>query len=584
MANPIWGRITYGSLSDDTGNSSFTLAAGLSPSVCTIEAVPWQSSAPPPVVADVTIEGTFGRWVFHDCALRDPQFTLGGSPRIVYTICDRRWKWETAGGIVAGRFNWRRDTTKGTPWGTSGVDPVENVMSPRELVSAILEGMGEKGVDVSQIPDLPLEQYPFFDWDPVPSRLALGEVLDAVRCVLTLGTDDKVHIYRYGQGGALGLEDWASTEGRGLSAQVRPDSLRFIAGPTRYETLLRTKPVARELDGRWVDLDKVSYKPKDGWENTDLDGFNVEEDFTLPTGVVTDYDEKRAKAAVIALAQETVYRCWMLQPVQADDSESLADIKKLDLQSIELQSVLLGREFDPVVGKATERVPYVEGQFAGVGGFLGNTRPATRYSGGLSIDAQSLVLTTADRMIRYQDDGTRRPALLFARVAFNYRDPKFKSLYRHGVQRKMGPVRNTGEELVRRDDVELRYFARFASPDPGDKLSSGGGSTTAVNDPDGVSSNKYKLKSVQDNKADVDRAAKYYLDAATTKYLTLPQLTRSGPGLHNVSPNGRIPQVTWSLSGGVPFTMASEGVEHDPVVPPYSVRSRAERERDRRRG
>lgn len=562
MATVIEGRIAFGTLVSDTGNSTFTLSAGLDPSVCVIEAAPINPF--PPLIAPLVIEGTFGRTVFRDCALRSPQLSLGDSQRIAYTIVDRRWRWQEGGGIMRGRFNWRREQTTGTPWGTASTEPLENRRSPREIVIELLRLLGETDFDASQIPDIPTDQWPTFEFDHVPARLALGQVLDAVRCVLTLGVDDRVRIYRPGTGASIGRADHAHQEGYGINIKLRPDALYFIGSETKYEATFQTEPVGKDLDGSWKHIDRLSYKPKTGWEEADLEGVDVGIDFD-PMATLPDYDKERSKAMAIALAQDTVFRCWRILPRFADGSTSLDDITLLRVDRLNLLDTLLGRSYDPVTSHRVERRPFVEGQFFDSQLFLGNSPAATRYRGGVSVDAENSLIVTADKMYRLDDSGKTKPALLFARLAFTYRHNDHCVPHRYLKLRRMpGATLGAGADGVRRDDVERRVFARFKSPPP-----AGG---------------PYSLAGVNTNDAEVSRAADYYLDAAQREYIAVPQMTRVLIGLHGVEPSALVPQVSWATQNGIPTTTATEGGEHDLIVLPYRDRSRQERDRDMRRG
>lgn len=558
----IVGRIRYENLESDTGDAFFTLSAGVSPSAAQIVSVPHRERIP--LTGTLTIEGNFGTMTFRNCALQDPQFRDDNNPRVIYTILDRRWRWAEAGGVVAARLNYRVDTTRGTVWGSGSTRPIENPRHPREIVRLLLQQLGEPSADVSAVPDMRPEEWPLCDWDYLPSRECLSDILSRLRCKLILTPQDRFRVEPEGHGAPYRLPAWETSSSDGFEGVTRPDALAFIGAKGLFETLVATEAVGKDLDQKWKPIDDLSYRPKLGWSLADFEGIDVGTDFNVsqfPAGL----DKKRARLMAVALAKATVWRCYRLKSEIADGTTKIGKIDDFDVSLADPLGVLMGREKDRVTGQRVERRPYAEGEWYDEAGFsVRNTAPGTRYRNEIAIDPENRIVTFPSPVYRLGKGGIVLPARMFVRVAFHYRDRKSRQHLRYTEERRLsGPPLGAGVEGVRREDVEARIFQTFAPP-------------AAPRGP-------YILKATQTNEQDVKLAADYYLKQAARAYVPDREQTFELVGLHPIPMSANIAQVTWETRGGEPSTRYSFNTEHDVAVPPYHARKRIERQADRER-
>lgn len=194
----------------------------------------------------------------------------GGGISWVISIEDRRWRWRQ--GVVNGKYNELDHHGKLVPW---------TIRSPTELALLCLAELGETNFFI----DLPAgltqndgasyaarlrvgQNFPDFgtnpptDWTVTSAAAALTQICSRYgRRIFLDPVTGRVVIARSGGDIPIPLAS-INTEGIGFSAKPKPRAVVAVGAQNRYQMRLTLLPVAREWDGTYVDLDSVSYAPK----------------------------------------------------------------------------------------------------------------------------------------------------------------------------------------------------------------------------------------------------------------------------------------------------------------------------------
>lgn len=292
-----------------------TLESGVTPSTFLLEVIPNEVNlnlGEPPLPPFGTLEFSDGddSFRFKDMAvikafLDTPE--EDGSSRVPaetwrLKLADRRWKWADL------RASFKLNTPR--PGGEAGNISQDSV-SARGICQLVLERIGETGYDIQQVPE---DIFPYFRVARGNPMVALAEMLEKMGFVISLGSDDKVHIDRIGVGPDLPV---GSERNRRIPhwRKDTPGKITIHCGPTVYGSLVELQAVGLERrlergsDGfwksyaSWKNIDDLSYKPGDGWEHVD-------------PWWMQDVDEEDRHEAI-----ETVYRYYapitVLDPARA---------------------------------------------------------------------------------------------------------------------------------------------------------------------------------------------------------------------------------------------------------------------------
>ena len=508
---------------------SFTLSHGITPSAALVEIAP-QFGLPAEVgtmvisFGDVALE-------FADCVLDSANVRRNEAGMIVsLSILDRRWRWRY--GQISGRYNVRQKNGQ--------LDP-STEQSPRELAIMLLEAMGEPDFAVSGLPNL---SRPEVDWvyaNPAHELALLAESL-GYRVVLDL--EGMILLQPAGLG--LDLPDTGTqrTWNFGIDPPTRPDSLLFVGGPTRFQTMFTLEAVGQETTGEIVPIDELSYMPAGGWQNESWLGFaNV------------------TNASARAKARETIYRWYRILCTAPSATEGQFQIPGYDSLVEGLWQVLPVERglIDSVIGPdgiVRPDPPIIEGVFWDRS-LDGHNIPSQRpYWGRYALDTERGIVIFAEPVLQVMSSGTSfAPAELYLTVAHSVKDADTLQEVRQTFERMLpGASLGTGPAVIHRDDVVLTSATTYDSN----------------NNPTGT----------LDNSDAIEQEAENHLDAAQAAFETVETDFVEYAGLVAISPDGAISQVQWTGGPAGTVTRASRNHEFSLAVPDFGERRRAEKQRD----
>jgi hypothetical protein len=254
--------------------------------------------------AGTTQPGMFGDLVFKndattivtfsDCILDDPQETRGEVITYTYRVKDRRWRWEYP--VVFGEWNIRDQANKLI----SGTEK-----NPRELATLLLDALGETGYDVSVL-STDDELAPYVAWHYTSAAASLAALCDYMGVEVHLKNDNTVAIVAAGAGTVpdnTGLEIPVET---GIVINPAPDNVTAYAGDTLFDDWLLLDACGMEIDGTVKTLEKLSYRPTNGWSQwspEDIDGQEIYQ--SLPGGM-----SERNKQTTVDIAMRTAFRMY----------------------------------------------------------------------------------------------------------------------------------------------------------------------------------------------------------------------------------------------------------------------------------
>ena len=594
MADAPQGLFTFPGL-NSIRSGSFTLSHGISPSAAVIEITPQNNFA----VQGGPLEITYGATAisFPDCRLDMASLTVGTDGRTwSLRVLDRRWKWEF--GHVSGSYNLRKPS--------GHINPATE-KSPRELAYMLLRAMGEAQFDVQQIPN---ETRPLVEWSYDNPAEQLQQLCDTLGCRVVLGIDNKVRICRLGNGANLPT-DKVSTAGYGFDPPEMPDSLLFVAAPTKYQMKFVLEAVGLDKDGTVKLIKDLSYNPlgvgeEYGWANQQPDVLSA----------LRGADTLAHRIHTLALS--TVFHWYRIkEPATLDWMvPSYGKIRSIK-QVLPLTDNLLTEEtpFGEVSPQAQSAA--IEGiYYAPISDPITfvNTPKGSPYTGSYTIDTSRGIIQFTDAMFRYvrcEQDLTNRsgsviisragshvffPAELVLECVVNVKDDKDRHLDRFTKEMKITNQKfSTRQKVIRRDDVGLTVRAQYQS-----QLAAAWGLvditylgiaqaplTPYVQTNIVTNEKDTSLNGV--NSSGVDSIASYYLSEARATYLPKESLETSYAAIVPINPDGVIQQVSWSVGLSGATTKASKNSEFDLRLPSHSERRtlqilKAEKDRLKRGG
>jgi hypothetical protein len=359
-----------------------------------------------------------------------------------------------------------------------------------------------------------------------------------------------VRICRAGEGRDLPDGGLAMNAGLGIERTIQPDELWVVFGPTVYQSKLRLVAVGEETDGSIVPIEKLSYRPADGWGG----GSSSAKDNTF----TRDGEER----STVDLAEESVFRMYRVAG-QVTGGLAVPGVKtSFEISSIE-QYVLREDLIDASAGDDGVRrthPAFVAGVYYDeLADVEGNTKPGTKYPYGFRIDAaRQLVLF--DRPVYRMKDGGDAPADIYLGTSYHLRFAPGGLLARNTRRRRLGSARRkTGARIEHHPEIFSVFSVAYRE--------------------------STKVKALRTNREEADGEADYYLDALEREY---KQVDRTADvqyaGLVDICPDGAVQQVSWRVGDGGPaVTRASRNTEANFYVPSYAEKRRRERaERDRR--
>jgi hypothetical protein len=560
----------------------FTLSHGIRPSSATLY-FPRNQSVPP--TGDLLITGVdeFGgsaEITFHTCFADNVQATAGGDPLLVVRILDRRWAWEF--GAISGSYNIRSE---------SG-DSLYNEKTPRELASLCLDVMGESNANLG---DFNPTARPPITWELANPARALDELVNQFGYRIILGIDNRVHIERAGVGNISFLNAFTWLEDTvGVDLPRRPDGIIAACGRTLYNMDLYLEPVGLELNGEWKNIDKLSYRPnsnfvgnidKGGWSSISL--AHVPTNLNYPAKATTK-DKEQINNLVIKHIFRTYRVCVRKPPHWMEDSipnnppyGDYLEIAGYTGEKVKERWQILPLEHTQ---NLRDNVALVPGEKAGKTLLPKRVNPeviGTFNSGNI------VAKDKAEREeLRKKDDGyeraykfpfdidfenglvhfehhahciidnVKKPARLKLRIASGIRDPKTREWKRHTLEHQFGQPLGAGSLILAHEEIQLRYAIDPNTP----------------------------LSPPKNNKQDVERELRYYLNAAIASLEQRAARSGTFAGIVAIAPSGLVQQVTWNFGSG-PTTQFSANTEHNYNVPNYQERRLlAKLQDDKRKG
>lgn len=568
-------------------SGTFTFGHGITPSVATMDIVASGNIAIP----SGTLAFRYGRGSnpgivleFPDCRLDATNLNVTEAGQIITVrIKDRRWRWEF--GKISGRYNILRP------------DGRVNLLAertPQQLAKLLLDAMGEKNYDVSQLPNY---TRPHVEWAGVTPAIQLARLCESLGCRVVLGTDNKVRLCRLGMGKNLPTGR-IMHGGYSFDPPEMPDSLEVVCAPTRYQMMFNLEAVGLDRDGEIKLLKDLSYNPYGEGEKY---GWLTQDPYTLPKLIGGD----TLSAQTRRLALSSVYRMYRIKEPSTGDMRvpEYGTIKKID-QILPLLPDLLTEETNFAEQYPHAATPRVEGSYFDTNRdppVEVNESPGTRYVGNFTIDYARGIITFAepvyrmvvvDNVIKTADGSSFIspagsfgiwPAELTLECAVNVYDEKTFAPERYIRSRKLTNEKwHTGPKVISREDIGLTVRARYRSAQA---LAISIGDLLKLSDAEKPPANAIQrdvvtnLKDSGVSKTGPDglvSQTNYYLDAEFAMYQIAEAVSYAYPGLLNISPDGRIHQVRWSVSSSGAFTEASENSEFDLAVPSFEERRHVE--------
>lgn len=553
----VSGRIKFGSITG-VGQVTITRARGIAPGTIAIM-LPFEpeivSDPAPLIISDETRE-----IVFPDCIWQSREFEYNDGESVGLQLLDYRWRWEF--GEISGEYN----IVDG------GIILPKSKKSARDLAKLLLEEMGVEKFDVMAVPN---DKFPSVSWNLDNPAQALESFVNQFGCVVCPQINGKVVISKNNVGKQLPRTKGAEFRFSYKKASI-PDEIRISAQPTQWEISIEIdKPFGLEREQpnplkptseSIVPIDKLSYKPPNGWESEDPRSFP-----SIGTAIKADTDLKAAlkeRDRIRGLAEESVWKYFGFKfpfklpglPFEIKDINQLVFQEELlTVSEIEYESPLQGR-----LVEVKRQQPFVYGQFYDYNGYGRNNVDAFShdydtdkkliYRGSFSVDKRRGIITFGDAMFLYdaaaETNKMITPPKLFLRTCVSVRDPETGKLWRDvyvqptGIKHKTKPKWLQGD-LYRQINVSPKTKKPFK---------------------DG------------DNKAKLEEELKLFLDIEVKRLQVLKPQTGVYPYFLDIELDGTIQQVTYDIdSNGFCQTTASYGMEHSAIYPNYEERMKVMR-------
>lgn len=517
--------------------ATYTASHGDTPGTCLIECPPQTST--PEAHGTVELLSSEGSIVLRNCRLKSPQQRADPLSGQVLTLqlLDRRWLW--AFGAAYGEYNLRQNDGTIQP-GTE--------RTPKQLASLLFTAAGETGWSVDE---MPTDILPEVRWTGEPPMRALSSLADQVGCRLVFDpVSDTASVRRLGFGNPLPSGASVMAESVSIEFPSRPDSIRAQLGETTVEATLILEAVGLDVDGQWVPIDQLSYKPASGWAQQDPGHFlGVPHTALARAGVL-------ATVSARDLAIETVWRTYRVS-------------KLLGNNSVRSLNRALGREFNFRFASWRQLLP-IRDELATIDDTTG--RPGRAFVQGVFDDGHGRWVNTPAwswyphpfRLVGdiglvqfdlpvYKWSATtkqarRAPADLYLTTTFSVRHHETWAPHRYAIDLVLGgPRYGTGPAVVQAEELAYKVAMKYSI--------------------DG------EVNRVETNQAEVDADGKIVCVAAARQYQTTAPQNYQYAGIMPVRLDGLVQQVSWTIDCGVgAMTQASLNDEFKTTVPSYKER------------
>lgn len=360
--------------------------------------------------------GTVAR--FPDCIIDTSSVDYHeGGQRMVVRILDHRWRWQNTARAYTLAANRR------VPGSTKNIIRGSRI-GAREIGTRLLRAANENRFDIRLLPEA---DYPEIEIDgTVPPMIELEQLADLYGLRICYSPQDRrVAIVRPGQGNPMPPDP--AFPAISINPPEVPDEILIVGDEVRFQARWVLEAVGKEKDGSYRPLDKLSYKPSQGW------------DFVWPASIasrINSTDEDTIKAA-----EESVWRSYRIQRTKdtprgggrassiakfleqfRDHEDETIRVTKLD-QVLPVENSVLERDFHPD-GSESAKPAALYGKWA-------HERPDTRerrqtnrdedfYPGSWSMETDTGVVTMSEPTFLI-DDGKIKPAELELECCFPVR-------------------------------------------------------------------------------------------------------------------------------------------------------------------
>lgn len=511
-------------------------------------------------------------------------------------VYDRRWEWEH--GVIHGRynvpmpsvFNVSKVPDFGQPPPPAPIPEAQlhpeqyepqvqanTKKSARELGVLLVKAMREKHYNLAALPS---DQYPEVNWDAANPAAELERLAEQYGGRLVYCPQwDGVLIARLGEGAGLPANESVASENLTIDPPELPTTIAVYGAAAEYQGRLQLEAVLPDFDQVWKPIEKVSYRPTDGWgafgppframDATDIYG-------TLP-------GEYTARDAA-ALIQKWLYKAYRIKetlpkPSKAAGSSTVTTTPpaaefRIPFNSKSPESV---RPRDHVfisgvtcetnvdaLGQRNVLPARVYGSAVDAGPIPGISKAGEAVRFPFTVDPQQgLVIFSSEVYTQTAADGTP-PTATFAAAdlvlecACTVAHPADHQIERYRLAfgnppKSSGTSAFPGEHAVIREDVRYCEIAVYKS------------------------TSEHKITKIVRNDKEAAKKAEHYFRGELLRYETQTPQDVTFNGLVPVYCDGAILQVTWLLTageGGGCFTRASRNSEHSTNVPPYPERRR----------
>lgn len=509
-------------------SATMTMVLGTFPSICVLETAPEDAAVVPQfnniqTTGDLQLADGFSKVLWKNAKVTAICFDSQSRVWRI-SIADRRWKWDGLGKIQ-GQYNQR-----------DGDGKIKNEMAPQDLAKLCFAELNETNYDISQMPNS--QRIPI-DWDYTSPANALQELCDAVGAVVVLGLDDTIRICESGVGQNLPYGPNVRAQSYTKEVPTMPSALVVVGAPIRYQFDIPLVAVGWDTDNTIKLLDDLGYGPNGGWPAFDFGWLNNITDRNL---------RDRAQASIMK---------WYLADMKKLKSvPGYGPIKDLS-QLIPIASEQCITQTENAIGQplVRQRPAIVYGCFYDELRSVGNNnnvpklRPLDREetklgalmvcTDGFSIVEDLLLVQFSEPIYKYVKNKTPdgwdiQPADLMLRTTVGVRDAKTHAWQRY--ERSRSEFNNT--PLVTqprysvRDDIQRRIVANY-------QIRAFGQGSEA----------DFANFSLDDNKADCDKQADFYLNDLENKYFKPDPATVTYNGLLAINLDGAIQRVEINVNG-----------------------------------
>lgn len=537
---------------------TFTDVSGISPAIAVMTVYPQNNV--PPSDGDIVLRYGPNTITLKNMHIDAADFERNTSGQIVkIRFQDERWKWQF--GDITGKYNFKLPNN----W----IDP-DHEKTPRELARLCFDAMGVTQYSTAALPD---DARPEVDWDHANPALALQQLCEDLGCrIVPKRSTGEWIICVTGEGMVFPDQGWPYQDpSEGINPKERPDYIKIVTAPWRYQVALPLEPVGRDIDHVWRRINYLTYRPGNISDYQDAYGFGPD-----PFGMsaIDPTRVRQADGTAISpreLALQTVFKCWRISGsshiLDADDPLLIPGygeaLRKQLLVSDELVQVYLDEK-----GGEHKRPAYCFGRF-----FLETAEGVGNSPHGMRIDRQvevfqemederasfsihidpldttrTIVTISKPIMVRNPPEITGKDfaeaTSFFLMCTVNVRDPDTWQPHRYEHLVQVGPGTDEKNCFVAiKDDIQPWTIGKY--DEFGD------------------------LQSFTENIDEVQRQCNYYAAAIAKTFEIVGTLRRTYIGLYPVDMDGLTCQVTWRISKQGADTIVSAGTEHDFDIPTY---------------